>query len=239
MPRELRSLATILHVNKLEVCGWGCILRISRCFAILAFAGAILAFVGLSPSTALADSIPPDPGVHLKCPPCTTIILLEPTFSFTVTGGTDQTFDFINGTGKNAIELHLVATNEVDTTTNTTIPTNLAFTCLNEDGGDAFFTTCTPGTNEIKFSGLNSDTGQNGILTATGCNTDGCTSIPTLSHFGVEVSALDIPGKSFVMDATLVAQTPEPSAVLLVLLGIVFLFLFRRTGWIPNLNFKL
>jgi hypothetical protein len=217
--------------------------KISRCFAILAFAGAILAFVGLSPSTALADGIT-DPGVRLKCPGCGSTVLNSSTFFFTVLGGFDETvntFDFINAVGPTAGELRLT---EVISPTNPTpvFPFDLSFIC---DPSNPFFTNCTPqtltATNEVRFFGLNADHG--GILNAPAdtitCG-DSCSTTVTLADFAIAVSALDLAkGHNVTIEGVLVAETPEPSAVLLVLVGMVFLFLFRRTGWIPNLNFKL
>jgi PEP-CTERM motif len=232
MPRELRCLAAILHVNKLEVCGWGCILRISRWVAILAFAGAILAFVGLSSSTALADAIT-DPGVKLKPPPGGSTPLFtpdDPNFTLNVAAGPStipQLFDFINEIGRTAIGVNLNLISENGSSSGSF---NLLFTC--DNSADPYFTTCSPGltptkTTLISFFGLDPEASKNGIPSCIGESCSG-----TAADF--EFAVINDTASPFILRGHLLV--PEPSTVLLLLVGVGFLFLFRRAGWVPKLT---
>jgi hypothetical protein len=209
----------------------------SRWFAILAFAAAILVFVGLSSSTALAASIPPDPGVRLTCPGCGSTELTSPTFFFEVFGGSVNTFDFINSVGQTAVELDLTEVTGVGGTPVT--PFDLQFQC---DPANVFFNNCTPqtltATNEVRFFGL--DDSHGGILNAPAdtitCIEGDCSTTVTLADFGIAVDATGLAvNHNFFFEGSLVV-TPEPSTVLLLLVGVGFLFLFRRAGWVPKLT---
>jgi hypothetical protein len=235
----------------------GASVKISRCFAILAFVGAILVFVGLSSSTALADSLPPDPGVRRCCDVFNGTGLFtpnDPNFNFTVFGGNGSgpngtnglfaSFNFINATGRVATGLDLAI--------NSTTAPGLIFTCQNNDtpAGFPYFTSCaviqTGDTALIEFRGPGGT--YNGIPTATDLtNVSQCSDGP---HF----CSTQTPGAGFVVqvfdhnnDLISLSSTkfftgqgfllvPEPSTVLLVLVGVVFLFLFRRAGWVPKLT---
>jgi len=217
-------------------------MKISRWFAILAFAGAILAFVGLSPSTAKADSLPPDPGVKLCCGGGSTVLTSpdDPNFVLNVLGGQVNTFDFINSIGQTATGLNLLLTNE--TNGGVSVPFDLIFTCDNSN--DPYFANCSPEsptqTTLISFFGL---PGQafphyNGIPNAPAdtisCD-DTCTTTTAGADFEITVDATDISaGKNFTLKGTLLV--PEPSTVLLVLVGVISLFAFRRAGWVPKLT---
>jgi hypothetical protein len=191
----------------------GASVKISRWFAILAFAVAILVFVGLSSSTALADSIPPDPGVKLCCGGGSTSITTQ-NFFFVVPVGASSMFDFVNNFAP-AIELDLT---EVISQAIPIPVTDRFFVCDNTF--DFFFTTCTPTvstlTNEVRFFGLDPSSGINGI--------------PLGADFSLTITGNTT--SSFTFEGTLV--TPEPSTVLLVLVGIVFPFLSRRARWVPK-----
>lgn len=227
-------------------------MKISRWFAILAFVGGIMAFVGFSPSTARADSLPPDPGVKLCCGGGSTNLTspTDPNFviDFNAANGADQTFSFINDTGQTAIAVDLVLTAETDATGNPVSPFDLVFTCDNTI--DPYFTNCSPETPTqttlISFFGLDPEFGFNGIPTAppgtVRCtneeNPADCTfSGPSGSadfSFEIHNETTD----SFILKGTL--EVPEPSTVLLVIVGVLFVFVFRRVsglvGWVPKLS---
>jgi hypothetical protein len=195
--------------------------------------------LGLVSSAAMADGI--DPQVKLKGGSGSTGLfsLTDPNFSFTVNGGASpQPFYFINATGQLVGEVDLLITliGGTPPLTFTVDPANPYFT-------DASVTTLDTGQTLIRFFGLNTgDFGYGGLPFATDLpspeNCDGIHSCFTETP-GADfaVAFADNPGtldltnlpadQGFTVQGTLVA-TPEPSTMLLVLVGVVLLLLLKR-----------
>ena len=197
--------------------------------------------LGLMSSAAMADTI--DPQVKLIGGGGSTGLfsLNDPNFAFAVYGGTSpQTFDFINATGQLVGEVDLLITlfSNTPALTFTVDPANPYFT-------DASVTTLGTGQTLIRFFGLNtSERGYGGLPFATdlpnpGSCGDGVqycyTNTPGADFL---VAFADNPGttdlstlpsyEGFNVTGTLVA-TPEPSTMLLILVGMGLLVLLKRS----------
>lgn len=196
---------------------------------------------GLVSSAAMADTI--DPQVKLKGGSGSTGLfsLTDPNFSFTVNGGTSaqREFDFINATNQLVGEVDLLITLIADTPplTFTVDPANPYFT-------DASVTTLGTGQTLIRFFGLNTgELGYGGLPFATdlpspeSCDgIDGCSTETPGADFAVAFAdnpdTTDLSGlptnEGFNVTGTLVA-TPEPSTMLLVLVGVVLLVFLKKS----------
>jgi hypothetical protein len=219
--------------DEVLVCG-GCPMKISRWWLV-----ALL--LGLMSSAAMADGV--DPQVKLIGGGTSTGLfsLNDPNFSFTVYGGTSpQNFDFINATGQLVGEVDLLVSLLAQTPalTFTVDPSNPYFT-------NATVTTLDTGQTLIRFFGLNTgELGYGGLPFATDLpSPDSCDGVHSCftntpgADFIVQFA--DNPGttdlstlpstEGFNVVGTLVAA-PEPSTMLLVLVGVAMLALLKKPG---------
>jgi hypothetical protein len=199
-----------------------------------------LVLFGLIPSAARADGA--DPKVKLQGGGGSTGLFspTDPNFSFTVYGGTSpQSFDFINATGQVAGEVDLLITPNPDIS-------GLIFTVdsPNEYFTDASVSTLFTGQTLISFFGLNTCDGcYDGLPFATDLSSvkdcgDGvpwdCSTTTAGADFQVVVEdtggdLLGLPSGEEVFSVTgSLVPTPEPSTILLVLVGGVLVFLSKR-----------
>lgn len=244
-------------------------MKISRCFAILAFVGAILAFVGFSPLTALADGIP-DPHFIPIGGTGSTIITQDNLgalqFSFIQGTTATESCNSVPGSpasfGADTCINHNVTEFVNDTgATWTSItfkfptfsPGSLVFKDATDNAAfDPYFAHSTSGISDgtpfVTFFGT--DATHPGIESATSCG-DGCVgpsetfndSTIYLFDFSMLTDIQDILNAGITnaqFDAKgSVTEAPEPPTFLLFVAGLVFLFLVGKNRRIPNLNFRL
>jgi hypothetical protein len=237
--------------------------KIPRWFAIIPLVGAIL-LPALWSTTALANSLPPDPrfvpgggggSIILNSP-------TDPNFQFSFTkNGTVGTVDcgafdpnlsdsglecinpaqtsFINDSGQTWVSLTLSFP--------TFSPSTLTFTPF-ENEFDPYFTTATSGVTGgvpfVTFSGTNAT--HPGIQSATSCIEDSCSGPPPLSSgassfdFYILADVTDMAdGNSFSAQGSATVATPEPATIFLLAPILAFLWLLRRVRWIPGLSVRL
>jgi hypothetical protein len=187
----------------------------------------------VSASLAQADSVQ-DPVIHMEGGGGSTVLntLNDPAFTFTFTQVSSGTLiqsvfvDFINNTGFQIAR--------VNTTYTDTVPLN--FSCV---AGNIYFNNCSPqtptplspgGSLLVSYFGL--DDTHSGIPTAGGvtCFEGGdCVANNPNADFAYFITVGDVPyGGSFTFTGTLI-PTPEPSAILLVLVGGALALLFQRS----------